>query len=148
MRSTGCTLEAVVPSRWVTLGGREIPVRCLKYREPVSGAPLYVFKLIWLPEESPIQPQSEREEKRALWVKMALSRLPSPPGAVLLARVQRVTDFETAWDRSSRGSLCGERAPPRLTPSSSPTRETGDRLRRRPVVPSNSIASATTPSVF
>lgn len=98
MRSTGCTLEEVVESRFVVLGGRKFPVRCLKYREPVSGAPLYIFRMVWLPEESPIQPQGEREEKRDLWFRMALSRLPSPPGAVLLARVQREADFERAWE--------------------------------------------------
>lgn len=97
MRSTGCSLDETLPSRFIELGGRKIPVRCLKFREPVTGAPLYIFKMVWLPEESPIQPDTEKPEKRPLWIRMALARLPSPPGAAFLARIQRVDDFEQAW---------------------------------------------------
>ncbi len=97
MRTTGCQLEATLPSRPIQIGGRDIPVRCLRFREPTSPSPLFIFKLVWLPESSPIQPSSEKPEKRPLWMQMAFSRMPSPPGSVLLARVQRTDDFEEAW---------------------------------------------------
>ncbi len=97
MRAVGCQLEETLPSRTVRLGDRELPVRCLRFREPLSPSPLFIFKLIWLPESSPIQPSTEKPEKRPIWMKMAFSRMPSPPGTVLLARIQREDDFEEAW---------------------------------------------------
>ena len=87
-----------MPTRYVTVGERQIPVRCLKYLEPVTASPLYVYKMVWLPEESPIQPRTDRPEKRPLWIQMALSRKPSPPGAAFLARVQREPDPDLAWE--------------------------------------------------
>jgi hypothetical protein len=97
MRSAGCTLAEELPTRFVEVEGRQIPVRCLKFLEPVTSAPLFIYKMVWLPEESPIQPRTDMPEKRPLWIEMALSRKPSPPGAVFLARVQREPDPEAAW---------------------------------------------------
>lgn len=97
MRSSGCTLEAVLPSREIRMEEQTIPVRCFFYREPVTGNPLFLFKMIWLPPKSPIHPSTEKPEKRPLWLKMAFTRRQEPPGAVFLARVRQVGDFETAW---------------------------------------------------
>jgi len=97
MRSSGCVLDAVLPARSVTIGTQEIPVRCFRYREPVTGHPLFLFKLVWLPENSPILPTTEKPEKRPLWIRMALTRRQTPPGSVLLARVRQVPDFDAAW---------------------------------------------------
>lgn len=97
MRSSGCTLESVLPSREFVVGGESIPVRCFFYREPITGAPLFLFKMVWLPPESPIHPSTEKPEKRPLWIQMAFTRRQEPPGAVFLARVRQVEDFETAW---------------------------------------------------
>lgn len=98
MRSSGCAMEQVFPARSLSLGQQSIPVRILKYRDPSNGTPLFVLKAIWLPPESPIQPSTTLADLRALWVSMALNRIPHPPGAVLLTGVWGVEQESTAWE--------------------------------------------------
>lgn len=97
MRSSGCALEETLPARALDLGDQSVPVRILKYREPSNGSSLFIFKTIWLPPGSPIQPGENMADLRALWVSMALNRIPHPPGAVLLAGIWGVEQADTAW---------------------------------------------------
>lgn len=97
MRSSGCTHEGTMPTRFLKLGEEEIPVRILKYRDPTNGAALFVLRAIWLPPGSPIQPGNSLDDLRDVWVAMAIHRIPHPPGAVLLTGIWGVEEVESAW---------------------------------------------------
>lgn len=98
MRSSGCALESTPPARSLTLGSHSVPVRILKYRDPANRRPLYILKAVWLPPGSPIQAGDDMADLRALWVDMALHRIPHPPGAVLLTAIWGVEREDVAWD--------------------------------------------------
>lgn len=97
MKATGATLVGTHPSREIEVDGNAFVVRVLEFNSPVGDQTLWIFKLTWLPEDSPYQATDENSSRRREKVLAALFGDPRPPARILLAGARNYESLDHAW---------------------------------------------------
>lgn len=97
MQSMGATLRRTHPDRRIEVGGCSIPVRVLEFTTPQINSPLWVFKLTWVPEEAPYQPEGIETSLRKEKIQAGLLANPRPPARVVLMGARNFPDETSAW---------------------------------------------------
>ena len=97
MRSMGATLKRAHPDRFAEVESHKIPVRVLEFATPQSNSPLWVFKLTWVPEDAPYQPDGVETSLRKEKIQAGLLANPRPPARVILVGARNYPDEPSAW---------------------------------------------------
>lgn len=97
MSATGAVLKEEHPSRTITVGGRSLKVLVLEFVSPVSSQPMWVFRLTWLPPDTPYDPYQIAYLMRQEKFLIGVLGQPKPPARVLLAGAIGYKNLEEAW---------------------------------------------------
>lgn len=107
MKASGASLIRTHPDRTVPVGNRALAVRILEFATPTSGNPLWIFRLTWLPEDTPYREIQNAAMMRRERILGGLSGNPRPPARVLLAGARNFASEEEAW--TAFATLIGDR---------------------------------------
>ncbi len=97
MRATGAVLQQEHPRRQIVVSGEEIAVRVLEFEAPGTSLPLWVFRLTWLPQNSPYRLFETSATLRREKILSGLRLDSQPPARVLLAGARNYEELEEAW---------------------------------------------------
>ncbi len=97
MRATGAILQGSHPDRGIEVDGVSLPVRVIEFKTPQAFEPLWMFKLTWVPEEAPYQPDGIESSLRREKIQAGLSSSPRPPARVILVGARNFPDVDSAW---------------------------------------------------
>ncbi|MEM9016643.1 MAG: hypothetical protein AAGC68_06490 [Verrucomicrobiota bacterium] len=98
MSASGATLENIHPNRVFQIGEQTTSIRVLEFTPALSEQPIWVFRLTWLPADSPYQPSSDGAALRKERILGALLGNPRPPATVVLAGARNFPDEASAWE--------------------------------------------------
>ncbi len=97
MKAIGAELRANHPSRIISVGDSSIPVRVIEFETPSLPSPLWVFKLTWVPEEAPYQPDDSASSLRREKILAGVLGNPRPPARVILVGARNFDSVDAAW---------------------------------------------------
>lgn len=97
MQATGAVLKQEHPRRQIVVSGEEIAVRVLEFEAPGTSLPLWVFRLTWLPHNSPYRQFESSSSLRREKILSGLRLDSQPPARVLLAGARNYEELEGAW---------------------------------------------------
>jgi hypothetical protein len=97
MQASGALLKEEHPRRKIVVSGEEIPVRVLEFESPGTRLPLWVFRLTWLPQNSPYRQFESSSSLRREKFLSGLRLDSQPPARVLLAGARNYEKLEEAW---------------------------------------------------
>lgn len=97
MQATGAVLKQEHPRRQIVVSGEEIEVRVLEFEAPGTSLPLWVFRLTWLPQNSPYRQFESSSSLRREKILSGLRLDSQPPARVLLAGARNYEELEEAW---------------------------------------------------
>lgn len=107
MKASGAILKRVHPVRELSVGGQVLPVRVLEFETPLRSSPLWVYRITWLPPDSPYEAVKDRAMLRRERLRGGLLGNPRPPARVILAGVRNFETEDSAWEAFH--SLVGKR---------------------------------------
>lgn len=107
MKASGAELIQIHPERELPVEDQQLQVRVLEFKTPIHPAPLWVYRITWLPQGSRFEPVMDGAMMRRERIRGGLLGNPRPPARTILAGARNFENEASAWEAFQ--SLVGER---------------------------------------
>jgi len=95
--ASGIQLVSGLPSRTFVVEGRELLVRQWLFRDPVSGAPLHAFKVIWSSDDHELRQTLYSGDLKKARLRAVLDRRELASAKMILAVIAGVQTSQDSW---------------------------------------------------